>query len=607
MRVKVISSIFVVFFLIFTFSPIKSSLAATTTFSVSPSITPEGNDYATEVLGNAWDMNSLSEISKYFESSGVLVDLTNVQFQNGIFSARSTDGQAYFYPLFPGYGDSDINTGNYGINYPINSAKYHCLSTRMKIDSGQTPMKIFWFQDGNASNANQFGFTQNIWSVQTSPWHIYNVDLNRIWDSQNSPLSWSAHPSWQGMRIDPTSSSNVNFSFDWVRLTDCQARNVTLTWTPTSSQVEIWMGRSANTSDTLLAGAMSGNSGSYIVDTQGWETGDYFLGLKNKSTGQIQWTTLHVEPKPKINILKPSFTSGAGILWNMDSPSDILTGPNQTRCLNYSFSNSLMDIFTLPPGSIGSGCTAGGYSDPAILFRLPLQTIDSTQYRYLSMRVYNFGAYQDINRGWIYRWLWQYYVNNNPDRWCIGVTWDIPIDVGWGTYVIDFQKNAGNPEYMVGANQNDCPIAPWSANPINMLRFDPNENGMPGSFHQQIDWVSLNKMDQVRRGTLFSINIDPSKPLDSLSLSFYYTLNLANPTEYPVTIAKPQPRQPPNWGNHPIFLATIINQSNMTTNGISYLWDTSNVPTGIYYICVKSNDTYGNTATNCSEAPVKVY
>ncbi len=583
--------------------PVHTASADPSAFSASPAIINEGNDFATDVMGQAWDMTSYSQISKYLESSGLLINLDNIQVQNGIFSAHSIVGP-YFFLLFPSYSPDSIDIGNWGHNYPINSSKYHCFTTRMKTDD-PSGMRFFWFQDWQLTAQNRFGFSTSIKPVMTSPWLILSGDLNKMSeDPKYSPLAWNANPTWQGFRIDPTVKSNANFSFDWFRLTDCSPRNVTLSWATSNATQSLYISRSANTADTLISSSISG--GSYTLDVSGWEAGDYTLGLQDNNSKTIQWTTLHVQAKPKITISKPSFTSGQAITWNMDSAKDLLYGSNYTRCVTTNFNNGILDLITSPPSAIGGGCTTDGYSDPNLIFKLPDGEFDSSAYRYLTMRAYNEGAYADVNKGWIYRWLWQYYKNGSPDRWCIGVTHDIPFDVGWQTYSMDMFLTPGKPQYVVGAIPNDCPNAPWNSDTINMLRFDPNESGMSGTMHQQIDWISLNKMDSVQRGTLFPLIISASTPIDSLALNYYYTTDPNSPYQSPLTISKPSVSKP-NWGTNAIFLPTVINHNNTTPAGNGLNWDTTNVAAGTYNVCIKSSDRYGNTATNCSEAPVKVY
>jgi hypothetical protein len=589
-------------------TPHQSIYANVTPTSVSPAITAEGNDYATDVLGNAWDMNEYSDISKYLNTSGVTINLDSIQVQNGIFSARSTNTDAYFFPLFPGYGAGSINLGGYGVNYPINSAKYHCLYFRMKVNTtANDEIRVFWFADTGLTDNNNWGVSKIIPPVPNQ-WNIYSIDLNTIFDSSNGYIPWTGNSRWEGLRIDPTRYSSVNFSVDWIRLTDCTARNVTVSWTPVSSQVEIWMGKTSNSLETKLVGPLSGSTGSAVLDTQGWEAGDYYIGVKNLSNNNVQWSTLHVEPKPKITITKPSFTSGEGITWNMNSASEILTGPSTTRCVIYSFINGILNMQTLSPSAIGQSCTASGYSDPQIFLKLPSSQIDPTQYRYLSYRLNMQGSWQNVNKGWIFRWLWRYYKSGDPNHWCINVTHDIPFDVGWETYSLDmFNPAMGTPEYAVGAYSSDCnPVQSWSQNPINELRFDPNENATSASFYQQMDWISLNKMDRVSRGQVFPITIVPSKPIGDLTLTFYYTTDANQPKQHSVVLQ--QTKSAGNAGPNKLFLPLIQNQANtMPLNGIPYNWDTSTVSQGVYYICVESRDTVGNVSMNCSQAPVQVY
>lgn len=567
--------------------------------AVSPTVSAEGNDYATDVLGNAWDMNEYKDISKYLNTSGVVINLANIQVQNGIFSARSNTSDAYFFPLFPGYGQDAINPGGYGVNYPIQSSKYHCLSMRMKVDTETNDeIRVFWFADHRLTDG-PFGVTRII-PVSANTWKIYEVDLNLDFDNANSNTAWSGRSHWQGIRIDPTRFNNKSIQVDWVRLTDCAAKNVTVTWPSVGSNVEIWMSRNSGVLETRLAGPISGSPGNAVINVSGWEAGNYHLAVRNISSGTVQWTNFRIEPKTGINISRPSFTSGEGIIWPMNSTSELVYGIDRTRCVIHTFNNGVLEMETRPAATIGGGCTASGFSDPQLYFNLPFQ-IDPTQYRYLTYRLQTVGSWQDINRGWVGRWIWYY--NRPSGQLCIAVSHDISIDVDWERYALDMHQPAtGTPEYVEYCGTT----LPWSAYPIHTLRFDPNENATQYSIFQNLDWVSLNKMDQISAGASFPIMVNFSKAASQLTLHFFYTTDRNQPKQHPVQLVPPPP--PPNQsGSEVVFLPLIQNRSTTgVVDGISYLWNTQGVALGVYFICVEAIDSVGNQSIRCSEAPLRV-
>ena len=71
-------------------------------------IQAEGDDYATRILRDAWDMSEYSDISQYINQSGQASIVKNIQVNDGVFSATSvgnsgTGNNGYFFLLFPGY------------------------------------------------------------------------------------------------------------------------------------------------------------------------------------------------------------------------------------------------------------------------------------------------------------------------------------------------------------------------------------------------------------------------------------------------------------------------------------------------------------------------
>jgi len=80
-----------------------------------------GDDYATQVLGNAWDMSDAADIDTQ-ESISVSGQL----FSGGIFSATSASQSENIYPLHMGYASS-INLSR-GANHPIDTSRYRYVT-----------------------------------------------------------------------------------------------------------------------------------------------------------------------------------------------------------------------------------------------------------------------------------------------------------------------------------------------------------------------------------------------------------------------------------------------------------------------------------------------
>src|SRR5664279_763935 len=159
-------------------------------------------------------MNQYTDISQYLNESGQRNLVANPAVANGQFtgqsvgSATSGDGNAYFFPLFPGYRTAML-IGKVGHRYPINSSLYHCLYIAMKVDSPANPplapdqFRIFWFADETLNGSSSpWGQTSGI-AVGAPPAYnrIYRVDLAA---PPNGALGthWTDRATWQGLRID---------------------------------------------------------------------------------------------------------------------------------------------------------------------------------------------------------------------------------------------------------------------------------------------------------------------------------------------------------------------------------------------------------------------
>ena len=601
---------------------------------------PEGADFATLVLRDPWDMSEFTDISQYLNESGQRNLVKNVVVANGLFTGTSvqdasTGNTAYFFPLFPGY-EGGIHAGKVGSRYPIPKSTDKCLYISMQVDSGPAnsfgpdQFRIFWYADerlnvrggawGQALGIPLYpeviGFNQPVHS-----WRLYRVDLSAP-PTGSYGTAWDNMPSVEGLRIDPTINANIDFAVDWVRLTDCSAVNVGLTWTGgTSNDTAIWLRPVGTNRDIRVASGITGTSGSYNLDIQGITPGSYYVGLGMETTCCSQMNTsqpLVINQTPIVSFVRPSFFSGpdyasqAGNSWNFSDSTDV------TGLLNFksaSFQNGELNMVT------ASGPKPAGV-DAQISLNSPSPANPGT-YRYLTFRMSTqngLAPWQNIVDGMIARWIWSVQgASGLPGYRCTLVGQDIPYDVGYQTYTIDLYNTFDG---QAKETQGECTGLPttWQASgPVLKMRFDPNENiscnpqfGIPfvistcGDYVQKLDWIRLTAVDQVTQGIRFPVQITLNHSPGTVSLTFFYTTTLANPTQFPAQIYTP----PPPAGTIKLFLPMLLKNYQPTydtfpeTNG-TYLWETTNVPLGTYYICVRANDGY-NTATYCSEAPVKV-
>lgn len=613
-----LSSVFVMMLLVASLWPVTGSAHQLTGQDAMPAAQvttlPEGNDFATRVLGDPWDMTEFTDISQSLNNAGRTNLLNNIQVNNGIFSASSTNlNNAQFYALFPGY-EFTLRIGKVGEQYPIPSS-YHCLYLRMNVNSPSADdgWYVAWLNlkqnlsDGG--DQSQGMPLQPNDGLPSGSWRIYSADLNTIPSWYGHP--WSSQALWKGLSIHPTSKPNTAFAVDWIRLTDCQPVNYAITWNTVPGQTRLWAGIGAQQKDILISSVKSSSS-SYTWDVQGIAPGTYYIGIE--ANGTMAWLPdyLVIQQAPTAQFMRPSPYSGldyatqAGHAWDMNSSSDF----TQIACTTPSFSNGLLLMDTLYPAIIPGNCRGAGVgeADPKMFFNAPATPFNGPQYRYLNFRMSINGNVAEPADGMIGRWIWT--VQNAGGGQCTFVSQAIPYDVGWQTYVLDLLDPVqGYPE------EGSCsPLQPWStANQVVGLRFDPNENWtgnlVPAMiFHQEYDWFRLTQMDKVARGTPFPVQISLNKPPQQVpTLSFYYTTDRQQPTQNRASAY--QSSVPGPTGRFPIYLPLVVQNFDPflppVTNGVTFLWDTTSVQTGQYYLCVVANDGYNQT-TFCSAAPVAV-
>ena len=609
----------------------QASANAASTVSVPASPIPESEDFATVNFGKAWDMSEFTDISQYLNGAGRHPSLANIQVKDGVFSAQSIGDRngnlAYFYPLFGGHQGFMQIGGNLGSLKPVDPQTYQCFYIAMKVNSPQYKLgvdlwdgfRVLWSAAGKAGGTNQISLYPETLQKQSPvvhSWRLYRVDLNAppngIFDG-----AWTSNSIWQALQINPTLYKDIPFAIDWMRLTSCKTDPkylARITWGASGSVNAIWANPVGTDRNIQLATGVDGSKGAYDLDTKGLAPGAYRIGLGTTTSCCSEWSSgeLKINQAPVINFVRPSPYSGedyatsAGNPWDMD-PSDF----TRIDCTQYSFGDGLLRMDTAYPAALPRECKGStiGEADPQLFLNLPASLDVAGQYRYLSFRKYMNGDYAMPADGMIGRWMW---TTTND---CTRVSADIPYEVGWHTYTIDlYDAFNGTP---VASSPPSCGIKHWKATgQVTRLRFDPNENWTGNqvpqmTFHQELDWIRLTKVDQVARGATFPIEITANKPLESIrSISYYFTTDRKNPTQNPAggqetfveagsdTIAAAQ---------QPLYLPLVRrNSSGGAPGAFTFNWNTASVAPGEYYICSVANDGYNQT-TYCSDAPIRVY
>ena len=557
----------------------------------------EGHDFATQVLGDPWDMNSYSDVSQGINTSGQTIVLQNIQVANGVFSAKSVTTDPNFYTLYTGYKTAML-IGKVGRNYPIQSSVYKCLYIAKNSSAlSDDVMEVMWFKDENL-NLGTFGVKQ-LFRTNTKPntWSLVKTDLS----AAGSVLTpWNGSATWEGLRIDPSVKSQVDFAIDWVRLTDCQPVFFTVPGISQGTAANIYLTKNGH---DVLIGAV--NTGNETIDLQGVEAGDYTYEARDAANAVLSTGQLTINQAPIATFTKPSMTSGQdyaeanGISWNMAHPSAV----QSVECLTGSFLNGIFTFTTPYPVCLDG---APDRKDPKIYLNSP-QPASTNQYRYFSMKFNDEGPWQNVPDQMIVRLIWSMQ-GTAPGTTCWVVSQDITTDVVWRTYGVDLYDAFNG---LIEGATTLCPrnVTTWqNTGTAISFRLDPNENQLAQPLTQSIEWLHLSAMDTVTHGTSFPVSLNLNKRKDTIgSFLFYYTTSPASPTQHRASGAFASPPGPPVvYGPNSLFLPVIISPGvTQAAADVIFNWDTTNVTPGEYYLCVVMDDNL-NSNTNCSEAPVAV-
>lgn len=586
----------------------------------SPPVYPEGRDYATEVLGDGWDMQQFSDVSQRLDYSDQL-QASTIQVQNGVFSATSlAPNEGSFFPLYPGYQNA-MQTRKAGSLNPIPSSTYHCLWMAMNMQNGSGGAQVRWFdsQDTSPNNyKNPIVFPNGTWSLQ-------GLDLSGS-VPPTTGLTWTTK-NWLGLQIVAAPYPGpYSFQVAWIRLTDCTPIDYPVTWSGSGSAT-IFIRPQGTTREIQVTSGQSG--GTYNLDLEGIPPGVYDTIVRISSQAdQVVSPAFDINAAPIASFIKPSMASGADYATLAGNPwdfSDTSFDVASASCVTWSVSGGMLKLDT-PPLKDQTGPCAGTNNDPQFYLNMPVPIPTIGDYRYLSFKMNTDNSVwpvQTVPDGMIVRWIWAQ--DKSPYDPCYQVSHDIPYDVGWWITGIDLHDPYNG---MAEQATKGTPSDPITCNPMRWtdpqpsvirLRFDPNENstGSPGAFEpwvpayhfiQQIDWIRLTKEDSAKRGAAFPLRISLNKPAAGMTLNWYYTSDLASPKQHVALEAIPVTPSGPNLLYLPLITNNPIDNNwylDPIPYGASLQWDTSGVALGAYYACVEANDGL-NSAVYCSDAPVQI-
>jgi hypothetical protein len=627
----------------------------------------EGSDFATMVLGDAWDMDKPRDM-------GFQIGFTNIKTSNGIWSgaysgidhASGAASAGYFYPQFQGFsgpaGASFSETLPFTKvgaeeRYAIDTTKYTQLSYRLAItqDAARSSSYVQWT---NAipvrwpRGENRLGFLDGCAGTNTfimrQGWNVYNFDLTVPQGDPNVYAgSWQSNPLVRGFHIEPSAAApaGTEVKVDWIRLSDPRsAPTIAIPWNASAAargdRVDIYLADNPTGVDASpLAVGLDASSGSYNLLTSMLPPGQHYFQLRLKD-GSLQngctitkhtsaWVgPLTITPAPVITFAQPSMISGPdyattelGKPWDMNSSEDIVTPapPYPQTVTDVSFNNSIFrGRAIINPPQVES--------DSQFWLRIdPNRPINSKRYRYFTIRMkLDLPPDKDIHWAIAYGWggriiWWNQGLGEDGSESKYGTYFD-----GWNNYSIDLARArpplpvtdlAERANILTPREENSFPAQlGWTQlGTVRNLRYDPFETMAQaigtGADIFQIDWVRLTANDEVRQGQTFPIeaglNIAPST---LTSLRYYYTTDRQQPTQNLArSSAGAAATQIAPAATHSVYLPLIARplRNEVVGNPLSFAWNTTGVTPGTYYICAVA-ETSHSTATWCSDTPVEV-
>lgn len=471
---------------------VAGGLAVTAPAASNAVITRAGDDFATSILSDAWDMNSAGDVD--LENSR---QLAQVVFAGGHFVADSTGNDPAFYVLWPGF-DSAVPMTK-GALFPISTSRYRYFTMKIRETAASGPALtaaqpvVLYFLMDTQFAAGHYGRTNGFY-VQPGEWQIVQFDmLNDV----PTTITWTTSSLIHGLRVDPTINPNVKFEVDWVHLSApaaSAAEQFLVKWTDSGSGPYTVTAIDADDARLELGSGITGTQ--FLADFSRLPPGGYAVevsrsGAVAQSPGHVQ-----INDPPAIMPLQPDARGdtahdfalqASGNPWGPMDAGDVALTSNLT---DISYAN--------PVGSLSARPTN---SDPAVYFDSHGHPISTDEYRSLCFTLQVMAPPQAT--GWsVARLLWGDFPPHATSQ-------DIVLHEGMNEYCFaDMDAVPTEPNELT--NQ-------WNGS-INTVRLDPLEfpvssactsQPSPDNCHDfRIDSLTLSPYDSADPNFIFRWHID---------------------------------------------------------------------------------------------------
>ncbi|MEO8672520.1 MAG: Ser-Thr-rich GPI-anchored membrane family protein [Tahibacter sp.] len=410
-----------------------------------------GDDFATQVVGDPWDMNETTDVEFYYSAG-----MDNETVSAGQYHALTTGTGPAFWVHFPGVSSTlDLSRG---ARNPVTTGIYRYLTVKQRVTSAQPlAMLGYFFRDKESFVDTTYGYS-NFASYPSNQWVIVSIDMATS-TAPSSPHAWTDFPAVNGIRVSPANASNAQVDVDWVRLTAAPtaANRYTITWTDSAGGPYTATAIDADGARFLLGSALTGTS--YSADFSRLAPGDYHIELARAGATATSTGSLHINSPPRPQVIAPSIRGdqsrsyGQVELGNPWGPIEAADIQNTGGFSGISYTN--------PVGTFYGRPTTG---DPWIQMKTTAHPINASVYRSLCFTMEVFGPPAQLFNS-VARVYWgNTFATMNP-------TQDILVGRGSSEYCI---------EDLASAALEPGATTPWAGS-INLIRLDPHEYSVSGT------------------------------------------------------------------------------------------------------------------------------
>jgi hypothetical protein len=523
-------------------------------------IVSAGDDFATQVVGDPWDMSDATDV-EFFYSAGFV----NETISAGQYHGLTTGTGPAFWVHFPGVSSTlDLSRG---ARYPITTGIYRYLTVKERITTTQPPAMLgYFFRDKESFVDSSYGYS-NFVSFPANQWVINTLDM--IADhAPSSPHPWTDYASVHGIRISPVNVTNTQVDVDWVRLTapPVASNRYTVTWTDSTSGSYTITAIDGDGARFQLGAALSGTS--YSADFSRLAPGDYRVEVARGGSSALSTGMLHINSPPRPSVIAPSIRgdqakSYAQVeLGNPWGPMDAADVQNTGGLTGVTYAN--------PTGTFYGRPTTG---DPWVQMKTAGHPINANLYRSLCYTMEVFGPPPQLFNS-VARVYWgNTFSTMNP-------TQDILVGRGATEYCI---------EDLAAAELEPGATTPWTGS-INLLRLDPHEYSVDASCTST---PSPTNCHDVRLSAM------TLAPFASANPTYTFQWNVSDSDSSTAAVALYlDPDRVFNNGNE-----IAIAYPNALGNGQLNWTVPANIPNGKYYVALLATDGF-NATVQYSGGPI---